>query len=478
MIEQHAVHRRWQWIGNINAAHVLMLRETELVDENAAAVLLKAIDICRQGRIPDSHAIFDLVAEFDERVDAITPAGYAGASTVGRGSVDVAATVVRGTLREDLLELDQKLHGARTALVEMATGHVVTLMPAYLDGRVAQPTSFGHWLGGTIGPIGRAAERLRFAYELTNLCPLGSGSLASSGMPIERERIATLLGFDGLIVNTFDAVSASDHFVAAVDAVHAIVAPIRRMLEEIVVWTRIEPESFLLSDDWTTLIGQLPQGRFPADLQASIAEARRIEADSNGVRTVAAALPHAPIAGALDVLIDMTASVVQCCTPFLEHVTALLRNGIVVNRALLANRAGKAFSTSSDLADFLMIEEELDPGSARNIAALAISRARDQGLEAAGITAELIDGAALLVIGRELKVEFEAISRYLAPRRFIERRTATGAPSPAATRAYLEAEQARLSEDANRHEEPVARHNRAGAELARLESEALAATHH
>jgi hypothetical protein len=87
-----------------------------------------------------------------------------------------------------------------------------------------------------------------------------------------------------------------------------------------------------------------------------------------------------------------------------------------------------------------MIEEQLDPGSARNIAALAVSRAKEQGVEAAGISVEMIDGAALLVIGRELKVEFEAISRYLAPRRFVERRTATGAPSPASTKAFLDGE--------------------------------------
>ena len=79
----------------------------------------------------------------------------------------------------------------------------------------------------------------------------------------------------------------------------------------------------------------------------------------------------------------------------------------------------------------------MTPSEAEQIAALTISRARDQGLEAAGITADLIDGAAMMVIGRELKVEFEAISRYLAPRRFIERRTALGAPSPDAVRTFV-----------------------------------------
>jgi hypothetical protein len=121
-----------------------------------------------------------------------------------------------------------------------------------------------------------------------------------------------------------------------------------------------------------------------------------------------------------------------------------------------------------------MIEEQIEPGAAQNIAALTISRAREQGLEASGITAELIDGAALLVIGREIKVEFEAISRYLAPRRFIERRTASGAPAPAMVRAHLDAERARLAQDVQRQAGAAERLARADAELTRIAAEALA----
>jgi argininosuccinate lyase len=124
-------------------------------------------------------------------------------------------------------------------------------------------------------------------------------------------------------------------------------------------------------------------------------------------------------------------------TGLVSDVAHFLEDGLIVNAAYFSNRAGRSFSTSSDLADFLILEEQLLPGEAEQIAALTISRARDQGLEAAGITVDLIDGAALMVIGRELKVEFEAISRYLAPRRFIERRTALGSPSPESMRRFV-----------------------------------------
>jgi argininosuccinate lyase len=107
------------------------------------------------------------------------------------------------------------------------------------------------------------------------------------------------------------------------------------------------------------------------------------------------------------------------------------------NRAYFANRAGRGLSTSGDLAYFLMEEEQIDPASARKTATMAARRAREEGIEASGFTADLIDSAALLVIGREIKPEFERMNRYLAPRRFVERRTSLGAASPASTRAYL-----------------------------------------
>jgi hypothetical protein len=153
----------------------------------------------------------------------------------------------------------------------------------------------------------------------------------------------------------------------------------------------------------------------------------------------------------------------------LRQYAHFLEDGLVVNAAFFANRAGRSFSTSSDLADFLIIEENLAPGEAEQIASITISRARDQGLEAAGITVDLIDGAAMMVIGRELKVEFEAISRYLAPRRFIERRTTLGSPAPAVMRTFIAH---RLQDHADRNNRIAERAMRIEAAYAELQQTA------
>jgi argininosuccinate lyase len=125
----------------------------------------------------------------------------------------------------------------------------------------------------------------------------------------------------------------------------------------------------------------------------------------------------------------------------------LISGPLDFNRAWLARNAGRSLMTAGDLADFLVAEEGLSLVAARDIAALVTERARDEDLEASGITPGLIDAAAMLVIGRELGVEIERLGAYLAPRRFIEKRSTQGGPAPVAVRQQLDIESQRVTRD-------------------------------
>lgn len=466
--------RQWYWIGRILAAHVVMLRDAGMIDDDALAGLLQAIESTRLAPQTGDRKVIAAIREFDERVDSILPSGLQGAFRVGRGTLDTAAGIVRALLREEVLALGGQEHALRGTLIELASAHVVTLLPVTIAGQVAQPSTLGHVLAGTVSQLARAAVRFDEAYATINLSPLGSGALASTGMPIDRERLTDLIGFDGLIENTLDAVSATDGIIALADALNAIAVPVRRLMEELLAWIRAEPTSFRFGDDWSSLLSDLPQARPALGLAALIADLRTVSTATSAMRGAASDTPLGPVAGELDHLLELSRDALKKGCAVLNRAGSVFSSEFEVNRALLANRAGKGFSTSSDLADFLMLEEQIEPGAAQNIAALTISRAREQGLEAAGITVDLIDGAALLVIGREIKVEFEAISRYLAPRRFIERRTAPGSPAPATVRAHLDGERARLAQDIQRHANALERLARADADLAAIEATTIA----
>lgn len=463
----------WRSLGHIVAAHVVMLRDAGILDDPVLAALLSALDGVVRGAPPLVPTLDDLIAAFDERLDAVTPAGAVGAAAVARARADVLAALLRLALRERLLDVAAAAEGTRAALLDLAAAHAVTLMLAYSGGQAAQPTTFGHFLGGVVAPLGRAGGRVSAAYAEVNRSPLGAVALASTSLRIDRERVAALLGFDGLVVNTYDAVAATDHVASAAEAAAGIASSLGRFLAELLAWLRTEPTSFRLGDIWLGHDPALPQLRAPVGVERLLLAARRVEADAAALVSLSRDAGYGPVDAATDLLEQTAWAVLDGAADVAARTTELLGD-LEVNRAYLANRAGRAHTTSGDLADFLMTEEGLEPAAARNIAALTISRAIPAGVEVSGITPEMIDAAALAVIGRELGVEVEQISRHLAPRRFIERRTATGSPSPAATRAYLDQERLRLGADTRWREEASARISAAFAELDRIRAEVSA----
>ena len=130
-------------------------------------------------------------------------------------------------------------------------------------------------------------------------------------------------------------------------------------------------------------------------------------------------LPWGAIPGEIGAWLAVADSAIGQLEVFVRTNSFLMERALIVNRAALANRAGRDFVTAGDLGDFLMIQEQIEPKAARTIAGMVISRARTAGLEASGITAEMIDTAALMVIGREIKVDSKrsrSTSRHAANR--------------------------------------------------------------
>ncbi len=462
----------WRDIAAAVSAHVLMLRDVGLFGDDVLAALLTALDATARAAPPVSASLDQLIGQFDERLDALAPPGAGGAAAVGRARPELVATVLRMAQRDRLAALAMEMGDTRRVLLDLAAAHAVTLMPAHADGQVAQPTTFAHFLSGTIAPLGRLGARLRTVWADVNRSPMGALALASSGLEVDRERVAGLLGCDGPVASTYDAVAATDHVALVADLAGSSAATCRRLLDELSVWLRTEPTSFRLGDAWLGYDPALPQLRATTGLRRLADDARGVEAAAAALAARARATPYGPVGAAADALHLGSRDALDGATAVLGGTRRLV-GGLEVNRAYLANRAGKALSTTSDLAVFLLVEEGLEPAAARDVAALIVARAAESGVEASGITREMVDVAALAVIGREVGIEIEALNRYLAPRPFLERRTATGAPSPAATRAYLDQERLRLAGDERWREETAGRLAAARAELDRLAAEVL-----
>lgn len=429
------VRRRWDAIARLAAAHAMLLEGAEVIDRPAAAALARAIESAATGESEPGPLLAQVLA-FDARVDALLPAGVVGALRLGRGSAETVATVARIVTRDQLLALADALSHYRRLLVDLAGAHVVTLAPAHHGVQAVLPTTFGHLLGGVIGPLERAQDDLLSAIRVVNESPLGAGGLAGVTVGPTREDAAAALGFEAPVANTFDAVAATDWATRAAGATVGAARPVARQVLEMARWLRDEPSSFLFREGWTARPPDLPHAALPVRFEALLGIGPAVEGDAVTIASMVAGVPlgaWTSVDGALAAFDRMQGQV----TTLLAEMTDLLANGVEVNRALFANRASRGYLTGGDLAEFLMIEESLPPGAAAQVAALALQRVREEGLELSGLSSQMIDGASLLVIGRELGVEFESISRYLAPRRFIERRAGSGSAAPMKTREWL-----------------------------------------
>jgi argininosuccinate lyase len=442
MIETRA-RRYWELLGIIATAHVDALRSEGIIDDDTADGVLAVVESATATE-PSGENLLDMAVAFDERIDALCAARVVGVSRLGRSALDTTATAVRMLLREPARGVVERANGLMSVLLEMASGHVVTMLPAYAGSQPLQPTTLAHYLGGTIGPLGRGVDQMLGALDTFDESPMGAGALASSRISPDREDIAAALGFARPIPNTFDAVSSVDHLDCLAHAAGATIRPVDRLARDLQLWARSLPEAIVFADEYASRVPDLPQYRGPSTLHRLLRRTRLSLERLDSARAWDGDTGYGPQIS-LDEPVNELLDGLNAANDALAGMERLLHDELQINRAAFSNRSGKAFVTSSDLVDFLMIEEHIAPGDARLIANRVLAIVQDRGFEIAAIDRETMDAAGLLVIGREIGIEIEALNRYIAPRRFLEQRTADGAPAPNAVRTWIAQERERLS---------------------------------
>ena len=181
----------------------------------------------------------------------------------GRSRNDQVATDFRLWMLDSLPLLDDALRGFQSALLDLAEAHQTTLMPGYTHLQRAQPVTFSHWLLSHFWALQRDRERLQDLRDRTAICPLGSGALAGTAFPIDRESLAQNLGFDSASQNSIDSVSDRDFvaeylFCCSLCGVH-----LSKLSENIVLFTTAEFGFMELSDAYSTGSSLMPQKKNP-----------------------------------------------------------------------------------------------------------------------------------------------------------------------------------------------------------------------
>ena len=412
-------------------AHAAMLAERGLIAPADAAAIrdgLARIEAeIADGTFPFRDEFEDIHMNIEARLrELIGPA--AGRLHTARSRNDQVALDFRMWVRAACDRSVGQLRALQRALLAKAEGHADTLMPGFTHLQPAQPVTFGHHLMAYVEMFGRDASRFFSARERMNECPLGAAALAGSPFPIDRQGVAAALGFDSPTANSMDSVASRDFALEALSAAMICATHLSRLAEEIVLWTTPQFGFVKLSDAFTTGSSIMPQKRNPDAAELVRAKVGRVLGSLTALAVVMKGLP-------LTYSKDMQEDKVPTFEAFDALELSLnAMTGMIVdlepNVQKMAEAAGGAFSTATDLADWLVRALDMPFRDAHRVTGAAVKRAETLGF------ADLAALPLAELQALEPRITSE-VYKVLTPEASAASRTSYGGTAPAQVRGQV-----------------------------------------
>ena len=408
-------------------AHTVMLIEARIIPPAEGSALLSAL-LALHEYPPDFNpnpALGDLYTNREAWIGArSSTVGWLGA---GRARRESTTTGYRIIVRSHVLEFASALIKCGSALVERAIEYRSALMADYTYLQPAQPTTFGHYLLGFAYPLLRDLERLQALFNRTNQSPAGCGSVNGSRMPQNRERLAELLGFDGLAQHARDAMWQPDNPIESLSILVSALINIDRLAEDLQIFATAEFDLVELADGHARASVIMPQKKNPY----ALAYVRGATNELIGMQASVAALGRTP-SGQVDNRIFIYGDVpraLQMATGVAELMSGVL-TGMNFHSSIAAVRLESGFTTATDLAETITLETGLDFRSAHRIVGRLVREATLNNRTMRELTTTDLDRAAQEILQRPLHLSETAFAHATNPATAITARRGIGGAAP------------------------------------------------
>jgi argininosuccinate lyase len=351
----------------------------------------------------------------------------AGWLHAGRPRREAARVALRIVLRRQLAGLAADAATFSKHVANSATEHAETYMPDQTYLQQAQPSTFGHYLLTFAYSALRDADRLLGCLDWVNQSPGGSGCVNGSRLLRDRNVVASLLGFDGVIQHTRDAMWQVDGLIDLLSTATSLVIQESKLAEDLEIWNSREFGFVDLAGPYTRGSVLMPQKRNPYALAIVRGAAGIMLGRLSGflavIKTPSARSDNLIYAqGELPRALDLAERV----TRLMGEVVATLR----VDASRMLEQLEQGFSQATDLAEFVMLECGIDYRTAYLIVGRTVRIASERGLRGLDVTAAILDEAAQELIGRSLGLTGRDLSEVLDPRAIVQTRDADGGAAP------------------------------------------------
>ena len=416
----------------INKTHVVMLTEQKIIKQADGAKLLQALVNCSNAALDASAEDVHMAVEEAVLKEAGEVAG--GNLHIAKSRNDQVATAIRMELRNELLGLMRAVSHVQDHLVEVAEEHVNTVILEYTHLQPAQPVTFAHYLLSHYAELERDLQRLQGAYARVNLCPLGAGALATTSFPINRDRTAALLGFDGLAENSIDAVGSRDFITETLAVLTLIAVNLSRFAEDLIIWSSPDFGVVELPDECTSSI--MPQKKSPEVLEVIRARASHVLGDFVASAAAVKSLPSTYNLDFQEITPKLWASIENV------HASLDMFHKLLPKLKVTADVSGKAnasFVAATELANVLVREYNVPFRTAHKVVGALVKSLIEAKLTFADATPALLQKAAKEAAGITLTVKAEDLKALADPLALVKACNAKGGPAPTEVKKTLDA---------------------------------------
>ncbi len=421
-------------------AHVTMLAKQGILTEEEKKAIVEGLE----GILSDVESgKLEISGEYEDihsfvEANLIDRIGDPGKKLhTGRSRNDQVALDMKLYTRDEIGEIDQLVKELLEVLLTIMEENTETIMPGFTHLQKAQPITLAHHMGAYFEMFKRDRDRLADISKRLNYCPLGSGALAGTTYPLDREYTAELLDFAGATLNSMDSVSDRDYLIELLSAMSTIMMHLSRFSEEVIIWNSNEYRFVEIDDAYSTGSSIMPQKKNPDIAELVRGKTGRVYGALMGLLTTMKGIPLAynkDMQEDKELFFDAVDTVKGCLALFTGMMRTMKFNNDVMDKS-----ARHGFTNATDAADYLV----------------------NHGVpfrDAHGIVGQLV----LYCIGKDIALDDMSLEEYKAISPVFEediydairmetcvsKRTTIGAPGRAAMEKVIEIQRAYLHPEA------------------------------
>lgn len=448
-----SVNRWMPYIRSVNEAHVVMLYEQGILKLREAGAILKAIEeLDYEGYKSQTYCDEFEDMYFQQEKEIIEKSNGAGGNMhLGRSRNDMCITWTHLNVREGILDVMETLIQFQNTVRLFCEEHKDTLYVIHTHTQHAQPGIMGHYFLGFLDVLDRCIRRFKNAYDMTNVSPMGAAVATTSAYPISRERVAELLGCDGIIENAYDSIGNIEYYSLTASAVTLCAIDLSKTITDMILWATEEEKMIIFGDGLSSISSIMPQKRNPIvmeHLRACVGVAKGL---GDTVQTACFRTPYGDICDYedMDSSLFSAFSMLKRCLKVFDSVMAT----IDVNKPLLRQRAFESFSVVTEMADEMYRSYGIPFRKAHGFVSYLVKKARAEGYDLRVVEEKYFADTYEEYFHEPFTFDFAPIAQSIDPDHFVKVREVVGGTGPKAMAAQLVSAQRKVKENAAWYDE-------------------------